>query len=183
MTNEINVYGGEGKNIIPLKTVSIPISLYESTQGRYFVGQTESLYIGSALNAWAGIFNPLNSNINLYANVYTISNFSDDYLIAEIWLNAEFDQKGAVSHKVSAANTSLKPIPKNRAEIRYIQSTTATPQGGVNVYERIVPPKATLVAEEDGKFIEESGGNYTLYIKSFSDKLDKAVVAFGWWEK
>ena len=56
------------------------------------------------------------------------------------------------------------------------------PKNGVNVYERIVPPMTTLVGEEDGKFIEPPGGNYVLVIKSSSSKLDKVIVAFGWWE-
>ncbi|MEL7570631.1 MAG: DUF6143 family protein, partial [Eubacteriaceae bacterium] len=68
MANEISVYGGEGKNMKLLETVSIPVSLYESTQGRYFVGQSENLYTGGGLSAWAGLYNPHNSNINLYAN-------------------------------------------------------------------------------------------------------------------
>lgn len=183
MANEISVYGGEEKNMKLLETVSIPVSLYESTQGRYFVGQSENLYTGGGLSAWAGLFNPHNSNINLFANVFTISNFSNDYLTVEIWLNAEFEQKGIVSGKVSASNTALKPTPKNRVEIRYLESTTMAPQSGINVYERIVPPNTTLVAEEDGKFIEAECGNYTVYIKSSSEKLNMAVVAFGWWEK
>jgi pyruvate,orthophosphate dikinase len=36
--------------------------------------------------------------------------------------------------------------------------------------------------EEDGKFIESPGGNYILVIKSSSSKLDKVIVALGWWE-
>jgi len=58
-----------------------------------------------------------------------------------------------------------------------------TPECGINVYERIVPPNTTLVGEEDGKFIESPRGNYIVVIKSSSSKLDKAIVAFGWWEK
>lgn len=57
------------------------------------------------------------------------------------------------------------------------------PEKGVNVYQRIVPPHTTLVSEEDGKFIEPTGGNYVLVIKSTSSRPDKVVVAFGWSEK
>lgn len=56
------------------------------------------------------------------------------------------------------------------------------PDKGINVYERIVQPKTTLVSEEDGKFILPPYGNYTLILKSTSSNRDKVIVAFGWWE-
>ncbi|MVX65693.1 hypothetical protein GKZ28_18600 [Clostridium chromiireducens] len=165
------------------EVVSIPVSLYKSMKGKYFVGQTETLWVGNESNAWAGLVNPRNSDVNLYANVFTISNLSNDYLTAQIWLNTSFPEKACTSRKISPTNTALKPLPKNRVNIRFIESTTMVPKDGVNVYERIVPPNTTLVGEEDGKFIEAPGGSYTLIIKSSSLKLDKVIVAFGWWEK
>ncbi len=183
MLKENSNYIVNNKNIKPQEVVSIPVSLFKSMQGKYFVGQTETLWVGNGLNAWAGLVNPRNSYVNLYANVFTISNFSNDYLTAEIWLNTNFPKKGSVSHKISPTNTSLNPLPKNKVDIRFIESTTMVPKNGVNVYERIVPPNTTLVGEEDGKFIESPGGNYVVVIKSSSSKLDKVIVAFGWWEK
>ena len=171
------------KNIKPQEVVSIPVSLFKSMEGKYFVGQTEALWVGNGLNAWAGLVNPCNSGVNLYVNVFTISNFSDDYLTAEIWLNTSLPEKGSVSHKISPTNTALKSLPKNKVNIRFVESTTLVPQNGVNVYERIVPPNTTLVSEEDGKFIESPGGNYVVVIKSSSAKPHKVIVAFGWWEK
>lgn len=165
------------------EVVNIPISLYKSMQGKYFVGQTEALWVGNGSNAWAGLFNPCNSGVNLFANVITISNFSNQYLTAEIWLNAKLFEKGNVSKKVSPANTALEPKPNNKVEIRYVQSTEETPQDGVNIYDRIVPPNGTLVSEEDGKFIVPPCGNYTIFLKSSSSDLSKVIVAFGWWEE
>jgi len=164
------------------EVVSIPVSLSRSMQGKYFVGQTDTLVVGDGSNAWAGLVNPHNSNVYLYANVFTISNFSDDYITAEIWLNTNISEEGVISHNVSPTNTAIRPLPKNKVNIRFVQSTTAVPEHGVNVYERIVPPNTTLVGEEDGKFIEPSGGNYVIVLKSSSLKLDKVIVAFGWWE-
>ena len=171
------------KNIKPQEVASIPISLFKSMQGKYFVGQTETLWVGNGSIAWAGLVNPRNSDVNLYANVFTISNFSDDYLTAEIWLNTDFPEKASISHRVSPTNTALKPLPENEVDIRFVKSTTMVPEDGVNVYERIVPPHTTLVGEEDGKFIEAPGGNYVLVIKSSVSELSDVIVAFGWWEK
>ena len=183
MSQENNNYIVSSKNIKPHEVVSIPVPLFKSMQGEYFVGQTEPLWVGNESNAWAGLVNPCDSDVNLYVNVFTISNFSDDYLTAEIWLNTNFPKRGSISYKISPTNTALKPLPKNKVDIRFIKSTTLVPENGVNVYERIVPPNTTLVGEEDGKFIESPGGNYVVVIKSSSSKLDKVIVAFGWWEK
>ncbi|MGE5627224.1 MAG: DUF6143 family protein [Solirubrobacterales bacterium] len=167
------------------EVVSITVPLFKSIEGKYFVGQTEPLFVGNNSYAWAGLVNPHDSGVDLYANVFTVSNFSDDYLTAEIWLNTNFPPGGKVSTKVSPTNTALRPIPKNKVDIQFIESTTELPQEGVNVYERIVPPHTTLVGEEDGKFIEAPKGNYMLIIKSLSSRPEraKAIVALGWWEK
>jgi len=180
---ENNNFMMEFIGIKPQEVVSIPISLYKSMQGRYFVGQTEAMLVVNGSSAWAGLINPHRSGVNLHANVLTISNFSNENLTAEIWLNTNPPEKGILAHKVSPSNTALMPLPKNKVNIRYVQSTTQVPQGGVNIFERIVPPTGTLVSEEDGKFIEPPGGNYIVFIKSSSSKLSKIIVAFGWWEE
>lgn len=171
------------KNINPQEVVSIPVSLSKSIQGKYFVGQTKPLFVSATKIAWAGLVNPCNSEVILFTNVFTISNFSNEYLTAEIWLNTDFPKNSNVSNMISPTNTALRLIPKNKVDIKFLSSTSVSPKCGVNVYERIVPPNTTLVGEEDGKFIEAPGGNYTVVIKSSSSKLDKVIVAFGWWEQ
>lgn len=176
-------YISSGKIRRPREVVSIPVSLFKSIEGKYFVGQTDALKVGNGMIAWAGLVNPHDSGVNLYANVFTISNFSDEYLTAQIWLNTNFPKESEISHKVSPTNTALEPLPQNKVDIRFVESTDEMPKEGVNVYERIVPPHTTLVGEEDGKFIEPQGGNYTLVIKTESSNIIKAIVAFGWWER
>ena len=184
MLPESSNYIAVNKNNKIQKVVNIPVSLFESMEGKYFVGQTKTLIVGNGLNGWAGLLNPFNSKVNLYTNVFTISNFSDsDYLTAEIWLNTNNPEKWSISNKVSPTNTALNPLPKNKVDIGFVKSTSELPESGVNVYERIVPPNTTLVGEEDGKFIEAPGGNYVLIIKSSSSNATKVIVAFGWWEK
>lgn len=176
-------YGVLRKGIKPQKVVSVPISLFQSRKGRYFVGQTELLCVGEGASAWAALVNPDNSGVNLYANVVTISNFSDEYLTSEVWLNTDLSEGSSVSNKISPTNTALKYLPKNRVDIRFIDSSTIVPKEGINVYQRIVAPNTTLVIEEDGKFIEGPGGNYGVIIRSSSTNISKIIVACGWWEK
>lgn len=165
------------------QVVSVPVSLAKSTEGKYFVGQTEALKVGSGSVGWAGLINPSDSGINQYVNVFTVTNFSDEYLTAQIWLNTDFPEKSRISDKVSPTNTEIRPFPQNKAQIRFIEATNTLPKAGVNVYERIVPPHTTLVGEEDGKFIEAEEGNYVLVIKSQGITVSKVIVALGWWEK
>lgn len=184
MLHENINYIAANKNNKVQKVVNIPVSLFESMKGKYFVGQTEALIVGNRLNGWAGLINPCNSKTNLYANVFTISNFSSsEYLTAEIWLNTNNPKKLSISNKVSPTNTASNHFQKNKVDIGFVKSTFELPESGVNVYKRIVPPNTTLVGEEDGKFIEAPGGNYVLIIKSSSSNPIKVIVAFGWWEK
>ncbi|WP_297421353.1 DUF6143 family protein [Clostridium sp.] len=183
MLQENNIYMMHNKIINPQEVVSISVPLYKSIQGKYFVGQTGTLTVCNKSDAWASLLNPHGSGIDLFVNVFTISNFSDNTLTAEIWLNVNPPKKECISNKISPTNTALKPLPHNKAEIRFVDSTTEVPQGGVNVYERIVPPNTTLVGEEDGKFIHAPGGNYTIVIRSTCLQPSKVIVALGWWEK
>lgn len=163
--------------------VNIPNPLYKSLQGVYFVGQTPSLFISSSSNAWAALVNPINSDKNLFVNVFTISSFSPSIITAEIWLNTNLPGNPATSSLVSPSNTALSPEPRPDVLLQYVQSTNGVPSGGVNVFDRIIPPNNTLVSEEDGKFIIPPGGNFALFLRSSSSQSTNAIMAFGWWEK
>lgn len=67
-----------------IKAVNIPNPLYQSLQGRYFVGQTETIRFGKGKNAWGGLINPSNSDVNLFVNAFTVTNHSNQPFIAEI---------------------------------------------------------------------------------------------------
>lgn len=166
------------------QVVNIPNPLYKSLQGKYFIGQTQTLFVDNGKNAWAGLINPANSGRDLFFNVFTISNFSSsDTITAELWLNTTPPGDPAVSSLVSPTNTELYPTPSPKVVLQYVQSTDGTPSGGVNILDRIVPPNTTLVSEEDGKIIIPPGGNVLMFLKSSAGKTIEGIVAFGWWEK
>lgn len=169
----------------PFEVVSIPNSLSKSLQGLYFAGQTETLTFSNTTNAWGALINPRGSGVNLFANVYTISNFSDAPFIAQVWFNTNLPGTGSISSKISPADTALVPPPVPKIQIQFNQNVHGTPVGGVNVFDRIVPPGSTLVSEEDGKFIFPQGGNWSLFLTSpgpvpvsFS-----AIIAVGFWQE
>lgn len=165
------------------QVVSVPNTLYQSLKGRYFVGQTIFLFTGKGQNAWAALVNPKDSDVNLYVNVITISNFSSIPYTAQTWLNTNPPASPAIAERISPANTTIDPLPKPKVELQYVQSTTLEPSGGVNTFNRVVNSNNTLVSEEDGKFIIPPGGNYLIFLISEGDEMIKSKVAFGWWEK
>ena len=165
------------------EVVSIPNPLYKSLQGVYFIGQTQTLFINNSSNAWAALINPKNSGKDLFVNVLTVSNFSSSIITAEIWLNTNPPGNPAISSLVSPTNTALCPQPKPKVLLEYVQSTNGSPTGGVNIYDRIIPPNTTLVSEEDGKLIIPQGGNFLLFLRASSSETINAIVAFGWWEE
>lgn len=173
----------ENNNYKIQEIVSVSVPLFKSIRGKYFVGQTDTLYVKKGLDTWAGLVNPYNSDVDLYTNTFTISNFSNEYLTAEIWLNTNLPLDLNISKNVSPTNTAIYPRPQNDVNIKFAQSIMEPPYKGINVYKRIVAPYTTLVGEEDGKFITAPKGNYVIIIKSPSYEFSKVNVAFGWWEK
>ena len=175
------------------KVVSIPISLYESTKGEYFVGQTEMLVFGQCSNTWAGLINPPNSGVNLHVNVITVTNLSKVPFVYHLWFNPKLPVKpncsgddcinAIVSNKVSSTNYALHPIPKPKIELQFVQNFNGLLSGGVNVFNRIVPPETTIVEDEDGKFIFAPGKAFVILLESAGSQLLEAKIAFGWWEK
>lgn len=169
----------------PFEVVSIPNPLSKSLQGKYFAGQTESLTFSNTTNAWGALINPIGSGINLFANVYTITNLSDKPFLAQIWFNTNLPGTGTLSTKFSPANTALVPHPVPKVQVQLNQNVHGVPLGGVNVFDRIVPPGSTLASEEDGKFIFPPGGNWSLFLTAPGPEAASfsAIVAFGWWEE
>lgn len=167
-----------------VKTVSIPISLYQSLQGKYFTGLSREEF-GDGKYAWAGLINPKNSGVNLHMNVFTVGNVTDIPFSFQVWLNPILlSGEAKYSDMVSPANTAYRPLPNPRVQFMYADNADNPPEGGVLIFGRRVPAQTTIVSEEDGKFICPPGGSFIINClppESVNDKI-LARVAFGWWE-
>nr|WP_304219558.1 DUF6143 family protein [Fredinandcohnia onubensis] len=165
------------------KAVNIPNPLYQSLEGRYFVGQTEHIRFGKGKNAWGSLVNPIKSDVNLFVNAFTITNHSNQPFEAEIWFNPIPSGKPRLSTNVTPANTALSPLPKPEVKIAYAEFVKGFPTIGVMAFRRIVPPQSTLASDEDGKFIFPPGGSFMIFLVSPNNEVIQAEVAFGWFEK
>lgn len=168
---------------MPRGVVSIPVALFESGKGRYFVGQSELLHFGNCRNAWCGLFNPCKSQVKLHVNVFTITNLSDMDLLAEIWFNPELHGNEIVSNLITPANRGICPPPKPAVQLIFSDDTKYSPDKGINAYDRLVPPKTTIASEEDGKYIIPEGESFTIFLAGQGNGELYARVAFGWWEE
>lgn len=130
-----------------------------------------------------GLINPADSGVKLFANVFTVTNLSEEPFTARIWLNPNLPGAGETARKVSPSNTSIEPLPQPRVDLKYEEYAAQFPTGGVNVFNREVPPLTTVVGEEDGKYIFSPGGAFALFLEKTSPGLATARIAFGWWEE
>ena len=165
------------------KVVNIPVTLFESSKGQYFVGQSNLLNFGNGNHAWSGLFNPCYSRVNLYVNVFTITNISGTDFIAEIWFNPNLTGTGSVSDLVTPANRAKCPSPKSMVELKFAENAQGVPGRGINAFDRMVPPKTTVAEEEDGKFIIPPGESFVIFLVGQENAGNQARIAFGWWEK
>lgn len=165
--------------------MNIPNPLYQSLQGRYFVGQTEPICLGEGKNAWGSLSNPHHSNVDLFVNAFTITNHSNQPFVAEIWFNAipPGNKSVKISRNVTAANTAIVPVPEPKGKIEFAELVEGFPSEGVNAFKRIVPPQSTLASDEDGKYIFPPGGSFIIFLVSPDNDFIEAEVAFGWFEK
>lgn len=168
----------------PVKSVGIPIELYESAMGKYFMGYAGRLAFGGERRAWARLYNPPHSGVNLHVNVWTVTDISEVPYQAEFWFNA--DPPGSYSEAFSTTtNTAIRPAPEAKIKLQLASDAVGDPSGGVRAFVRIGEPGTTLVETENGKLIFPPGGNFLVYLSALVSSSAPVTgrVAFGWWEE
>ena len=174
----------EGRKELPIEVVDLTSSGWNSRLGRYFIGQTGELNVGEQRNAWGGLINPEHSGVNLYFDIFTITNFGDQSFNAEIWLNAEPTFKMTKFSSITPSNQSIYPPPRPKAfmvEADYVRQPLAY---GVNIFNRIVTPNSTLVSDShQGSIIIGPGGSFSIFLKSQSREMQTATIVLTWWEE
>ena len=168
----------------PIEVVDITSPAWNSMMGRYFIGQTGILSFGNRYSAWGGIINPNNSGVNLYFDIFTITNFSTESFIGEIWLNAKPPKKSIISPTVTSSNQTILPLPKPKAIMEYADYTTEALTDGVNIFGRIVAPNSTLVSDSHkGSMIIGPGGSFSILLKSLGPQTIMGTIVLTWWEE
>lgn len=168
----------------PQEVVVLSDAVYHSYLGEYFLGQTDMIAFGGGFNAWGALVNPADSNVNMFLNAYTISNFSNQPVTAEGWLDSMLPGNIQVSNHVAAGNQALIPTPWPWVMIQNASYITNIPTGGTYTFTRRVEPSATLTKHDfQGMYIIPPGGSFALFFLSPDKGKVNARVAFGWWEE
>lgn len=168
-----------------VKSVNIPIELYESMEGKYFIGYADNLSFGNGTSAWARLYNPPDSGVDLFVNVWTVTDISEAPFRARFWFNATPPGIPVLSDLVTPSNTAFRPTPKPKIQLQQASDVTGEPTGGVKAFVRRGEPETTLVETENGKLIFPPGGSFLVFVSNPKAPGVKASgrVAFGWWEE
>lgn len=168
----------------PIEVVDITSPAFNSMLGRYFIGQTGMLDFGDGHSAWGGIVNPIDSGVNLYFDIFTITNFSTESFIGEIWLNAKEPRKSIEATTVTPSNQGIIPHPKPKAIMKYADNINEPLKNGVNIFGRIVAPNSTLVSDShQGSIIIGPGGSFSILLKALDSGNIKGTIVLTWWEE
>lgn len=165
--------------------VNVPISLFKSIEGKYFVGTAENLEFGNATHAWARLYNPPNSGVNLYVNAWTVSDILTTPYRIQIWFNSMPPGLIQYSMSVTPSNLAVRPQTKSQIQLQYGIVVRGFPTGGVKAYGRNSLAGTTIVSEEEGKFIFPPGGSFLVFISNPERPTQPASgnISFGWWEE
>jgi hypothetical protein len=183
MTDPRNSYSYYDNRTNYNKSVNIPIELYESQKGDYFIGYADNLSFGEGTSAWARLYNPPHSGVYLFVTVWTVSDISQSPFRAQIWFNATPPGTPLDSDLVTPSNTALIPPPQSRIRLQYANNVTGAPSGGIKAFVRRGQPETTLVDDEQGKFIFAPGGSFMIFLSNpeAPEQAASGRVAFGWW--
>jgi hypothetical protein len=168
----------------PIEVVDITSPAMNSMLGRYFIGQTGMLNLKYGYSAWGGIINPYDSGVNLYFDIFTITNFSTENFVGGIWLNAKPPKKSIISSTVTSSNQTILPLPRPKAVMVYADYITEPLTNGVNIFDRIVAQNSTLVSDSHkGSIIIGPGGSFSILLKSLGQQTNMGTIVLTWWEE
>ena len=170
---------------LPTQVAIMANSLYHSLKGEYFVGYADNMFFEKDKNAWAALVNPKNSGVNLFVNVWTVTDLFEPPIRMQIWFNSQLPGDPTRSKLVTPANTAINPLPVPKIQILQASNVIGDPTGGTKGFVRRTLPGETVVSEEEGKFIIPPGGNFALFLSN-PDGINQPAstrVAYGWWEE
>lgn len=174
----------EEMNKQPIEVVNVTSPGLNSKLGRYFIGKTGLLNFGGEYYAWGGIVNPADSGVNLYIDIFTITNFSAQNFLGEIWLNALPPKKSVISSNVTPTNQAASPSPIPKAVMVYAGHSTEHMAKGVNIFDRIVAQNSTLVSDShNGSIIIGPGGSFSILLRSPGFQNITGTIVLTWWEE
>ena len=165
--------------------INIPIVLAKSIEGKYFSGNAYDISFGEATKGWARLYNPPDSGVNLFVNVWTVSDIFSTSFRAQIWFNSTPPGLIQESESVTPTNTTIIPPPKPKTRVQFGVGAKGFPTGGVLAFGYSGLAGTTVGEELQGRQIFPPGGSFTVFLSNPENPTLPAIgtVAFGWWEE
>lgn len=168
---------------VPNTIVDLTSPGYNAMLGRYFIGQTGELNFGDEYDAWGGLINPINSKVNLFFDIFTITNYSNEIFTAKIVLNGKIPRYSRLSSTVTPSNQAIVPPPKPTAFIKYSDYMSEPNTQGINIFDRIVTSNSTLVSDSHkGSIMIGPGGSFSIHLLSPGHQMITGTIVLTWWE-
>lgn len=168
---------------VPASVVDLTNPLNKSLQGKCFIGETDQLQPTDSNRTWAALINPPHSGVNLYFNVYVLSNLSDDKLVSQICFCSSLPTPGKQSHEVSTANLAFHPTPLPHGQIHFGSALDTSTLAAIPVSTRVIPSYSSVTGEKGGHWIIGPGKAILFTLTGSMDHSAPAVISFGWWEE
>ena len=165
--------------------INVPISTAKSFEGKYFSGTAFDVGFGEATKAWARLYNPPDSGVNLFINVWTVSDiFSTPYRV-QIYFNSTPPGIIQESNHFTTTNTTIIPPPQPKTKVQYGVGVKGFPTGGVFAFGYSGLAGSTVGEELQGRQIFPPGGSFTVFLSNPENPTIPAsgTVGFGWWEE
>ncbi|MCS1351971.1 DUF6143 family protein [Mechercharimyces sp. CAU 1602] len=164
----------------PPPVTSITPQFLKTIQDHFFVGQTGLLSFGGSIVAWGGLFNPLNSGVNVVINDTTLSDLGVNAFTADLYLGSVPPGRKITSSLTTATNLSL-PLAKPKAKLKFNPAVRGVPQGGTFAFIRRVETDTTQVIDVSGRIILPPGGTFFALLKT--QVFTQSRIGFAWWEE
>lgn len=155
-----------------------PGLVYQSMLNRFFVGRTDVFTLPARQEAVATFINPKGSGRRSFIQAMSVT--SNMGRRAIFWFDLVTPVSLKTSPKVANAHRGASQMPKSALQYGFAPSVPVT--GGIDVFERLLIGKQTLLLDQEGKYILDPGHTHSVYFPAL-DRDDEIDVAVAWWEE
>ena len=154
-------------------TLAISPTQYEAIRGNFFAASTPMLNAGTSQTI--GIFNPINSGVEMAVSFSNISNNSSSPISATAYLASNLQPTGLPF--VFGTSTNLNYPGYSKGMLVYATDTAGS---GTKIGYRVIPPYFSGISLEDDTIIIPPGCNLIVIVQSLTaSALD--IVASAYW--
>lgn len=151
---------------------------YQSMLNRFFIGRTGIFALPAGQEAIALFNNPQGSGRRVFIQAVSVT--SNRGRRAIFWFDAVSGVALQPSKKLANAHRGAKEQPKLLIQYGFAPSVPVS--AGIDVFERLLIGKQTLLLDQEGKYILEPGHNHAVWFPGL-DQADELDVAAAWWEE